>query len=760
VHALRLTGPAAARQLWVGCDGGVFLSARAGRCNTFAARVTGLAALEIGFAAAHPVSSQFLAIGSQDNGSHVRAGDTVWDTLTDADAGGVAIHPTQWHRVVAQYTDAAWYAQPTAGYRDPMQRGAGGPSNFATIGREARASLFYSGASSVRTTAPAGRIALGTNRVWVTDDLGGGTANSWRVLPKPPGGAPSDPRPGGGDPVPKRTVGVPPGSLGAVVTVRWASPTELYALYERGLVHHDQTGPTAWTTTVLLPAPTVPGAPGASAATLLTDVAPVPGTSAYYLVTNGDATNSAVETCWYCDRTAPGTFIATGLRRKLDLPGTPPTPGPLDAAFAVVVDPGDTSVVYVGTATGVWRGHLGTDPSGAITHDWAPFVNGLPHATVQDLSIWSDGTRRLLRAAVQSRGVWEVDLVADEPPRTYVRVHEHDDRRVLPVPLPSPRRAPGSPDLPSTSSPDVVVRPAWPWTAPSTAPAGATAPAWQLGTGRIKADNAPPYELWTFQTAFRWLYPGTAATGEWTDQFGDVVALHRANDPALADGRYVDRAMWDAVVGGVRLDATGAVTSTATDPLAVYRPAWQHPAALTAPATEVDVVELVRPPRVTADVWQVYRERSTVEVLLHHRDTRPLAVDDAWVVLLWATDPSPATLLGLAVADVPTYAAAVAAGSPPATPPAGWTPVAGSGGGFCSRLPVRLDARIPRAVPVDLDLSTVPPNNAVLLLAVVGSSTETTTRPAPVGTPAGVVDLVRGWPYAAARLLTVVDRPV
>jgi hypothetical protein len=754
VHALRLAGSGGSRQLWVGCDGGVFVSAQAGRCNTFAARVTGLAALEVGYAATHPTTSGYVAAGTQDNGTLVRAGDTVWDTLLDADGGGVVIHPVQTHRVVGQYTNASWYGRPTAGYRDPMQRGVGGPSNWATIGRENRASAFYSGAAAVRTAAPAGRIALGTNRVWLTDDLGAGAANTWRVLPAPRTSGPTtaaatDPRPGGGDAAPQRGV-YDQGALGPVVALRWASPTELYALYREGVVHHEQTGD-RWTSTLLLPG-TVAGAPS-PAGVVYTDLAPVPGTTTWYLVTTGDADDSAVDTCWFCDRRGAGAFTATGLRRQLDVPGPPAVAGPRDAAYAVAVDPDDPAVVFVGTATGVWRGARDTDASGAVTHDWEPFVNGLPHATVQDLAVWSDGAGgpRLLRAAVQSRGVWEVDLAAaDEPPRTYVRVHAFDDRRVLPTPLACPQRPPGGPDLPATASPDLVVRPAWP---------RAAAPPWQLGNGRITAANAPPYELWTFQSALRWTYPAVAATGEWTDQFGDLVQTHRAGDAGLTNGRFIDRALWEAVVGGHRLDGSGAVTADPAHPLVVHRPGWHHRQGLLDLASEVDLVELVRPPRVTGDVWQVYREPSTVEVLLHHRDTRPLDVDDAWVVLLWAHDPSPAALQALAVAGVPAYAEAAAAGTAPAAPPAGWTLAAAGGGGACHRLRVPLDARIPRAVPIDLDLSAVPAGAAVLLLAVVGSGTDA-DRPAPVGAPAGVGDLVRAWPYAAARLLTVVDAPV
>ena len=66
--------------------------------------------------------------------------------------------------------------------------------------------------------------------------------------------------------------------------------------------------------------------------------------------------------------------------------------GPLDPAYAVTVDPGAPTDVYVGTATGVWRGVRGAGRPAAGNpwpHGlWPGDVNGLPQASVQDLSIW------------------------------------------------------------------------------------------------------------------------------------------------------------------------------------------------------------------------------------------------------------------------------------------------------------------------------------------------------------------------------------
>jgi hypothetical protein len=103
-----------------------------------------------------------------------------------------------------------------------------------------------------------------------------------------------------------------------------------------------------------------------------------------------------------------------------------------------VVDPQNRDVVYVATAVGVVRGTLtiGGIPA-APTYSWAweRFMNGLPTAAVQDLSVFSSGGVRLLRAAVQSRGIWEVDLASSTTsPRTYLRLYPTDTRRILPTP--------------------------------------------------------------------------------------------------------------------------------------------------------------------------------------------------------------------------------------------------------------------------------------------------------------------------------------
>lgn len=776
IHSIRLAGAAPNRQVWVACDGGVYVSAHSGRVNTFAARNNGLAALEPIFVGSHPTSSHFLAAGFQDNGTQVRVADTVWEETFLGDGGGTVFHPIRCDILVTQYTNGTWNGAPAGSYADPLTRQAG---SAGTTGREGSAAAFYSGAAVVADSATTGRLALGTNRVWITDNLGSGAVR-WRVLPYPPATTQRDPRPGGGDPPAQRTFGVPgfvnPNFVAAgvstadqVIDMAWQNGTTLLVVFQGGLVQYTNTSKPAGTWTVRTWTLGVAPFP-LRANDVMSAVAPVPGTLDFYVATIGDQANPAIETVWFFDNAA-GTFTPTGLRRTLDFPGPPVVQGPCDPCFALAVDPANPTHVYAGTATGVWRGVR----AGAVWN-WAPFMNGLPQVTVQDLEIWSDpaaapGSPRLLRAAMQSRGLWEVDLANAEPRRTYVRVHARDDRRRFPTPMANPRLRPPathspphaatSIDEPATASPDIVVRPAWPLTTP---------PAFH---STIQSGNVPAYDLWTFQTAFRWLYPSCVPDGRWSDAMRDLVRFHRSV-LGLPPGAFIDATLWRHVVGGtvggvqrgVRLRQDPAIFRRATvttdpaDPLAVYRAPWQSTMGFESAATEIDLMESVLPVRTSGSEWTVFREPSTVDVLLHHRDSRQVNEPGAFASLLWRHAPTAAELSAVAMTDIPAFLAAVlAAGAGGAAPaaPAGWTAATRDAGSVWHTLRAPLTARQPRGVSIGVDLTAVPRGHRVMLLALVGSTADDPIAP-PVGAPVSVADLVRAWPSAAMRIVRVTDR--
>ncbi|MBA2952938.1 hypothetical protein GON03_23200 [Nocardioides sp. MAH-18] len=771
IHTIRLAGAAGARHVWVGCDGGVFVSRQNGRAHTFASRCNGLAAVQPTFLSQHPTSSHFVACGFQDAGMQVRSGDTVWEKVALGDGGGTVFHPTRPQHIVSQAFGHGWRKVPDANFTMPTRTNA-------PLDTENGIALFYSGAAAVATGATTARIAVGTSRVWLTADVGGAATNTWRVIPfatVAPGLAAADPRDNAGNDL-QPNFGVPSlvagdvaggiGPLGGVVTMRWVTNQHLLVLYANGVVRYVENAG-RWTATVVLQTGTQPATSAAAGTTILTDILPVPegGGMDFYLTTTGDAGNPAVDTCYLF---TGGAFVPTGLRNVLPVPPGSPVGAarPIEPAYSVAVDTTAPGTVYVGTVTGVWTRAHPTPPA----TPWNRFDNGLPQAAVQDLSIWTDpagaaGSPRLMRAAVQARGVWEVNLAAAEPSRTYVRVHARDDRRIFPTPMANPRRGAGAAEENTFESPDVVVRPR--------ASAG-IAPTWRFGAaGRIAQGTTQLYQLWTFQTAFRWIHPSVVADGQWTDTFGDLVELERATRglpaaPTNPPGqRFIDQALWTAVVGGTRVDpATGLVSGNAAHPLAVYRPAWHTPArTLTGvlrpivPATEVDLVETVQPRSVVGGIWQVHSEPSTVDILLHHRDMRAVAENGAFAILLHRSGASSDTLLNSPGGDLAAFGQDLAAGNPHATP-AGWTLVNAPDGTPLHRLPTTLDARMPRAVSVDVDLTGVPRNHFVLFLAIVASTGDRCAE-APHALPASptVRQVSRRWPYAALRLVQVTPRP-
>ena len=515
-------GPDPARRtLWVGCDGGIFRSDADGDPSTFQPTHDGLAVLQPGYVASHPTNAGIVAAGFQDNGTAERTGDTVWRQRFAGDGGGTVYDPGHPGRYFRQYVQATWQSN-DAGAVPPVHRrsGAAGSAVRSSEKTEAKSALFYSGADATLHGGLT-HLGLGTNRVWYSIDwgrswvtlptgtdprAGTGADLAQDVIASLP--LASNATPGSLDCCGAPT-GVPQGSI---LTVKFAKPADVggnhriraLVLQGGGLVWmfgtRSATGAGAFTWT--RPTATLPLAaqsfraprPGAEMTTFtngdplrflpapdqVSDVAvhdPDAGlVGSCYVSTIGSTPFAAGtpgarhDTLWFFDGT--DTWVPTGLRTQ-NPRGTwaDPASRVTAPALGVVVDPADLSRVYVATSVGVVCGTLTvtTDGSGARTYawQWEQFMNGLPEAAVHDLSIHRfdaptgpPGARsvRLLRAALQSRGVWETDLgnvVA--APLTYLRLYPTDTRRRLPTPLSGPTVA-GEAEPPRWDrSPDVVV---------------------------------------------------------------------------------------------------------------------------------------------------------------------------------------------------------------------------------------------------------------------------------------------------------------
>jgi hypothetical protein len=532
VHVLAVGGAVPSdlskRSVWTGTDGGVFRSDADGDAGSFRGSNNGLAVLQPGFVANHPTNPGIVVAGFQDNGTAMRVGDGLWHQDFGGDGGGVAYDPASTNRYFRQYTAATWQSSDNGSIPPVERRHArqlGTAKTSETL--ESESSLFYSGAAALVHGGDT-HLALGSDRVWYSRDWG----RSWVTLPTgtdPRGGdnpnlrqdvldpiagsIPYTDRVGSTDCCASDYAGTGINGTG-IITVRLsAAPNDssgklvlrVLALDRGGLVwltgsrapglttpfgfgalagvprqqvkrpvaaSADETAFAAGTPLTFLPAPGV-----------VSDVCvhdPARGTlGSCYVTTTGfpyirtGGPTIPLDTLWFFD--GVGTWRPTGLSTSFaPSNGTWTTPAEqvTAPALAVVVDADDRNTVYVGTGVGVVQGRLtigGTAAAPTFAWTWTQLMNGLPEAVVQDLSIFNAAGVKLLRAATQARGVWELDIAnSTVTPLSYLRLYRTDTRRVLPTPT-GGDLLDGDPDNPThwDDSPDVIVDSGLP---PSTPP--------------------------------------------------------------------------------------------------------------------------------------------------------------------------------------------------------------------------------------------------------------------------------------------------
>jgi hypothetical protein len=388
-------------------------------------------------------------------------------------------------------------------------------------------------------TAHGTQLALGTDRVWYTDD----SLRRWITLPTS-----SDPFDGAHPTAPDRAQDR---RKGRVLQTVWGAPDRLYVLADDEVVRISRDAAGAWSQLVLYDRTLVRRnwkgkvphglVPETLPMRVLAVHRPDAGHGTLYLGTDGPADEPHL---WWFD--GDHTWLPTGL--DLDSP-----------VHAVAVDPDDPAVVYVGTDFGVRRG-AGTFPAGGEpSWTWTHASGNLPEAPCVDLLATPSrpapaGTPagpRLLRAALAGRGVWELPRGgAPQGPQVFLRSHAYDDRRVTVDPG-GPRDPFGSAPTRARhqvrldASPDVtVVREQL--AAPVVGPQPPPPPPPEAGPLPIGA-RSHPYDIWRVLTALRAAGADVDPEAGWSPA---SAAAYAARAAVVAPPPASPRQVWRAVLQG------------------------------------------------------------------------------------------------------------------------------------------------------------------------------------------------------------------
>jgi hypothetical protein len=432
VHAIEFQ-PGGQRTLWVGCDGGVFVTNNAlgdekdsgGHVipTTFASRNLGLSTLQFVKLGMHPTEDGVLFGGLQDNGTLRYTGEELWLEVDSGDGGAVLVNSANPRRLTHGYVGkSTWVAS------DGGQSGGSWSEVVVQLkdGEQVRGYPPIVGLPpTLVTTGTADLLAFGSERVWISTDFG----RSW------PSSIPSGAR------VTDAIDGMPtkPEDNHRITALAWASATKLYAGTSTGTVaRFDRASATSstWTRRIVNtpPSSTTPPSGAAIATTvppnpitsIAVDADPVSGGNTIYITIGGqlsspylgrarvwrgsDTGGSGVYT-WET-RSGPGNLAdpaaATPEFRLLDIHHS-----------VIIVDPAHPERLYVGADIGVWRSH----DSG---HNWYPYSLGIPEVAVTDLKLHPNPTyptERILWAATHGRGVYEISAEADprDPSDTFLR---------------------------------------------------------------------------------------------------------------------------------------------------------------------------------------------------------------------------------------------------------------------------------------------------------------------------------------------------
>lgn len=385
IHKLAIT-PGDSDNLWVGSDGGVFVSDNASTGASFSERNVGLNTITCEHLSLHPSEGSVALVGGQDHGTMRYTGEEAWLHMAPGDGGYSVINWSDPYRMIVTYPSTIVRRYDDGGTRynyTDVTLSTGDPA------------LFY--APMVGTPENAGspaeaeRVAIATTRPWISDTFGGG----WASIPA---GTTAD------------WLGTSNGFR--IRSMVFASHSRLYVGTMNGRVfRYDAGSGGGWTRTRIDDDGGLPSTFAVPVTDIAVDPSDTTGSSIY--ITFGGALGDA-RRVWRYDGSTWSNASGSG------------TTGLLDVQFgAVVCDPDTVGHVYAGADIGIWHS---TD-SGAT---WSVFSDGFPDVFVMDMKtvLLSNGVR-LLRASTHGRGVYErtLDSVPKQGVGLYVRDTQLDEGR-------------------------------------------------------------------------------------------------------------------------------------------------------------------------------------------------------------------------------------------------------------------------------------------------------------------------------------------
>lgn len=393
-------------QLWVGCDGGVYLAEDVQHGDTpFTPRNAGIASMTFVSLACHPTQPAVAFASAQDNGGQLWTGEETFQLGSDGDGGYGWFHPTEPNRVISTYTFGEVRRSTDGG-----RHGTFGRSSDVGNFEKADRGLFYGplvGMPAGTPAAVAGQLAFGHQRLFFSDDFGGG----WQSLPN--------------DDKATDRIGV------SISAVSFIDSNTIVAGTVDGQIHRYARAAGNWTRTQLVPGvPPVAGLWGNNSPISDIEPDPRPAQAGSFFVTLGGQSVSVVGPgrVWHFDN---ATSTWTDLSGRL---GT----AIIDAqANAVVADlQGANLTLFVGMDVGVWA-CAAPFPGAPATQVWVAVGRYLPDCAVVDLQLVPGS--RLLRAALYGRGLFDLDLLRGIPnigaPKSqavelYLRAHQLDLARL------------------------------------------------------------------------------------------------------------------------------------------------------------------------------------------------------------------------------------------------------------------------------------------------------------------------------------------